>query len=273
MLYRTLKLDVRDDVAALTLNRPEKRNAISPEMMEDLQAALSEVESGAARVAIVTGAGKDFCAGMDLGGLKSIAAAKKEVEVHTGPSAGAADPSVENARLVAAMFRRFYEFPKPLVAAVNGHAVAGGCGLAMLCDFTLAAPGAKFGFTEVRVGFMPALIAAFVLRQLSEKSARDLLLSGRVFGAEEARELGLVSEIVPAERLMDRAWEMAAQFLALSPTSVRYTKQLIADFTRSQLDRELETGIKWSSRIRSTADFREGLSAFLEKRAPRWTGR
>lgn len=273
MTYNTLTLEVKNEVATLTLARPERRNAISPEMMEDLQSALNEIESGAARVVIVTGAGRDFCAGMDLSGLKSGAAAAKRDEKSAGSGAADADPNTENARRVAAMFRRFYEFPKPLIAAVTGHAVAGGCGLAMLCDFTLAVPEAKFGFTEVRVGFMPALIAAFVLREIGEKRARDLLLSGRVFGAEEARELGLVSEIVAPERLRDRALEIAAQCLALSPTSLQYTKRLIADYSRAQLDREIELGIEWSARIRSTADFQEGLSAFLEKRAPRWTGR
>ena len=273
MTTNTLILEVTDEIATLTLARPERRNAISQEMMEELQLALSEIESGTARVAIVTGAGKDFCAGMDLAGLKADAAAAKRDEKSRRSGAADAGPNAENARRVAAMFRRFYEFPKPLIAAVHGHAVAGGCGLAMLCDFTLAVPEAKFGFTEVRVGFMPALIAAFVLHEIGEKRARDLLLSGRIFGAEEARELGLVSEIVPPERLQARALEIAAQCLALSPTALRYTKRLIADFTRAQLDREIELGVEWSTRIRSTEDFHEGLSAFLEKRAPRWTGR
>ncbi|HLI30013.1 MAG TPA: enoyl-CoA hydratase/isomerase family protein [Terriglobia bacterium] len=271
MTYSTLKLEVKDAIATLTLARPEKRNAISPEMVEELQSALSEIESGEARVAIVAGAGEDFCAGMDLFGLKSIAATAKEKS--GGSSTVDADANTGNARRVAAMFRRFYEFSKPLIAAVTGHAVAGGCGIAMLCDFTLAVPEAKFGFTEIRVGFMPALIAAFVLRELGEKRARDLLLTGRIFGAEEACKLGLVNEIVAPERLRDRALEIAAQYLALSPNSLQYTKRLIADYSRVQLDRDIETGIEWSARIRSTADFQEGLSAFLEKRTPRWTGR
>ncbi len=272
MIYRTLELDVHDQVATLTLNRPEKRNAISREMMEDLQAALSEMELGRARVAIMTGAGRDFCAGMDLRSLQSMVPSGKGDEVSTSAHPQHISPSVDNARVIATMFRRFYDFPKPLIAAVRGHAVAGGCGLAMLCDFTLAVPDAKFGFTEVRVGFMPALIGAFVLRQLGEKSARDLLLSGRIFGAEEACEKGLVTSIVPAEHLLDRARELADQLVALSPTSVQYTKRLLADFTRSELDRNLEIGIEWSARIQSTADFREGLTAFLDKRPPRWTG-
>ena len=269
MAYTTLKLQMTDQVAMLTLARPENRNAISVEMMEELQSALNDIESGAARVVIVKGAGKDFCAGMDLSGLKAVAEAAKRVGETSGSDA--ADANTENARRVAAMFRRFYEFPKPLIAAVHGHALAGGCGLAMLCDFTLAVPEAKFGFTEVRVGFMPALIAAFVLREIGEKHARNLLLSGRIFGAEEARGIGLITEIVPLERLHGRAMELAGQCLALSPTALGYTKRLISDLTRAQLDREIELGVEWSARIRSTQDFQEGLSAFLEKRAPRWT--
>ncbi|MGH9357104.1 MAG: enoyl-CoA hydratase/isomerase family protein [Terriglobia bacterium] len=271
MAYSTLKLEINNEIAALTLARPESRNAISAEMMGELQSALNEIESGAARVVIMTGAGKDFCAGMDLSGLKTVAASAKQNSETSGSDA--TDANTENARRVAAMFRRFYEFPKPLIAAVHGHALAGGCGLAMLCDFTLAVPEARFGFTEVRVGFMPALIAAFVIREIGEKQARNLLLSGRIFGAEEARRIGLVTEIVPLEQLQARTMEIAAQCLALSSTALGYTKRLISDFTRAQLDRDIELAVEWSARIRSTQDFQEGLSAFLEKRVPRWTGR
>ncbi|HEX5483926.1 MAG TPA: enoyl-CoA hydratase-related protein, partial [Terriglobia bacterium] len=159
---------------------------------------------------------------------------------------------------------------KPVIAAVNGHAVAGGCGLATLCDVTLAVPEAKFGYPEVRVGFMPAFVAVFLVRQIGEKRARELLLTGRLIEASEAKELALVNEIVPAGALLDRAKEIAARFVEASPTGIRFTKRLLGDFARAKIERDLELSIEASSRIRSTADFREGLSAFLEKRKPRW---
>ncbi|MGH9790205.1 MAG: enoyl-CoA hydratase/isomerase family protein [Candidatus Acidiferrales bacterium] len=260
MPYSTLKLEVADAIAFLTLNRPEKRNAISTQMIQGLLAALDECERAtAARVVIITGAGKAFCAGMDLVGLQALA--------------GQSHPqNVEDSRRMARLFRRLYDYPKPLIAAVNGAAIAGGTGIATMCDFTLAAPEAKFGYTEVRIGFIPALVSVFLRRQIGEKSARDLLLTGRIFGAAEAQALGLVTEIVPSEKLLDRARELAATLVANSPTSLARTKAHLSESARADLDREIELAIAANAAIRSTADFREGLSAFLEKRTPKWKG-
>src|SRR2546426_8719843 len=130
---------------------------------------------------------------------------------------------------MASVFRSLYDFPKPTIAAVNGAAVAGGTGIATLCDFTLAVPDAKFGYTEVRIGFVPAIVSTFLLRQIGEKQARDLLLTGRIFTADEAYRMGLINEIVPPEKLIDRARELAAQLMENSPTSLRLTKRLLSD--------------------------------------------
>lgn len=259
MAYTTLRLELKDQVATITLNRPEKRNAISPQMIQELMAALGEIERSPARVAMVTGAGKGFCAGMDLEALKAF------------PSQSPAEV-VEDARRIAALFHRLYFFPKPVIAAVNGAAVAGGCAIATFADFTLAVPEAKFGYTEVRIGFMPAIISTFVVRQVGEKRARDLLLTGRIFEAEEAYRLGLVNEIVPSDRLMQRAHELAASLIELSPTSLAFTKRLLGKFVEAEIARDLDLAVEESSHIRATADFREGLSAFLEKRKPVWRG-
>ena len=171
------------------------------------------------------------------------------------------------------LFRALYEFPKVTIAAVNGAAIAGGTGLALLCDFTLAVPEAKFGYTEVRIGFVPAIVSTFLLRQVGEKQARDLLLTGRIFGAEEAGRLGLVSEIVPADNLMSRARELAALLMANSPASLRATKQLLTDHARPELDPQIDAAVRENAAIRMTADFREGITSFLEKRKPVWTGK
>jgi methylglutaconyl-CoA hydratase len=171
------------------------------------------------------------------------------------------------------LFRSLYEFPKVTIAAVNGAAIAGGTGLALLCDFTLAVPDAKFGYTEVRIGFVPAIVSTFLLRQVGEKQARDLLLTGRIFEAEEAARMGLVSEIVPAENLMKRARELAALLMENSPASLHATKQLLTAHARAELDAQIDAAVRENAAIRTTADFREGIASFLEKRKPVWTGK
>jgi methylglutaconyl-CoA hydratase len=174
---------------------------------------------------------------------------------------------------MAKMFRRLYEFPKPTIAAVNGAAIAGGTGLATMCDFTLAVPEAKFGYTEVRIGFVPAIVSSILVWQVGHKIARDLLMTGRLFDAAEAKTLGLVNEVVPSEQLMVRAKELASQLLENSPTSVQATKRLINSFIAKSLDEQIAAAVEDNARIRTTADFREGVSSFLEKRKPQWSGK
>lgn len=260
MTYTTLTLLHDAAIATITLNRPEKRNAISTEMIQELLGALDACEhERATRVVMITGSGKAFCSGMDLDALKAIA----------GQSA---DQNLEDSRRMARMFRRLYDFPKPLIAAVNGPAIAGGCGIATLCDFTLAVPEAKFGYTEVRIGFIPAIVSVFLIRQIGEKRARDLLLTGRIFGAEEAQQLGLVNAIVPQEKLLATARELAASLLTSSPTSLTRTKTLLSQSARESLDRDLELAVAQNAAIRATRDFKEGVASFLEKRKPDWRG-
>jgi len=259
MTYHTIKLDVEESLALLTLNRPKKRNAISYELIDDLLRALEEVKNSAARVLIITGAGPAFCSGMDLDNLKALSGRTPE-------------QNLEDSRKMASLFRTLYDFPKPTIAAVNGPAIAGGTGIATLCDFTIAVHEAKFGYTEVRIGFVPAIVSTFLLRQIGEKVARDLLLTGRIFDAEEALRIGLVNEVVPVEKLLDRARERASQFMENSTASLAYTKRLLSDHARAELDSQIEAAIRENAGIRATADFREGIASFLEKRKPKWTG-
>jgi methylglutaconyl-CoA hydratase len=259
MAYSALKLSLEGGIALLTLNRPEKRNALSPQLIEELLAALDAVEAAAPiRVLILTGEGPAFCSGMDLEYLKGLAGQSVE-------------QNRSDARRTVRMFRRLWSFPKPIIAAVNGAAMAGGCGVATLADFTLASEGAKFGYTEVRVGFMPALISAFLQMQVGEKVARDLLLSGRVFSAAEAQALGLVTRVVPPAQLLPAARELAATLVGNSPGALQATKRLLIHGSQAELIRRLELGVEESVTIRNTADFREGLAAFLEKRKPKWS--
>jgi methylglutaconyl-CoA hydratase len=259
MGYKTLQLAHDSRIATITLNRPDKRNAVSYELIAELLAALDEVADSSALVLILTGAGKAFCSGMDLDNLKALAGRSPE-------------QSLKDSETMARLFRSLYDFPRPTIAAVNGAAIAGGCGLATLCDFTLAVPEAKFGYTEVRIGFVPAIVSTFLLRQVGEKQARDLLLTGRIIAADEAHRIGLINEIVPAEGLLERARELASQLMENSPASLVCTKRLLSDHARAELDSQIQSAVRENAAIRATSDFREGISSFLEKRKPRWGG-
>src|SRR5690242_14333018 len=258
--YNTVLYGEAQGIATITLNRADKRNAISYELIDDLLAALKQAAGSSSQVVILTGAGKAFCSGMDLDNLKQLTGRTHE-------------QNVQDSETMASLFRTLYDFPKPTIAAVNGPAIAGGTGLATLCDFTLAVPEAKFGYTEVRIGFVPAIVSSFLIANVGEKRARDLLLTGRIFGAGEARALGLVNEIVAPEQLMSRAQELAGQLLENSPASLQATKKLLSGYTREQLDRQVAQAIQSNAAIRQTADFKEGITAFLEKRKPTWTGK
>ena len=256
-MYSTLLLDYGHERVTLTLNRPDKRNAVNPQMISELQTALDEIERKKVRVVIMTGAGKTFCAGMDLEMLQTIARQSPQ-------------ENQDDSRRIAKLFRRIWSFPRPIIAAVNGHALAGGCGIATLCDFTLAVSEAKFGYTEVRIGFLPAIVSVFLTRQIGDKRARDLLLTGRMVGAKEAQQLGLVSEIVEPDQLMSRAHELADYLVEVSPGSLSRAKRLLVTAEAAGVDADLERAVLENARIRCTPNFKEGIASFLEKRKPIW---
>ena len=253
----TVRVEHERGVRTITLNRPERKNALVPEMMDELAAALRDAEAAGARVVVLQGEGEAFCSGLDLAVLREMAGFTPEqhrVEAHR----------------VAGMFRALWECDVPTIALVRGPAIAGGTGLATLCDFTLAAPEAKFGYTEVRIGFIPALVSAYLAVQVGDKVARGLLLSARLFGAEEAESLGLVSELVAAEGLRARGEELCAELMRNSPESLRATKRLLRAQRRDWLDTALELALEANAASRETADFREGAASFVEKRPPVW---
>ncbi len=254
---QNVQLEYDHSIAVITFSRPDKRNAISFALLEELLAALDEVERSPAQVLILTGAGKAFCAGLDLEELRGLLGKTFE-------------QNVEDSARMARIFRRIYDFPKPTIAAVNGAAIAGGTGIATMCDFTLAVPEAKFGYTEVKIGFVPAIVSSILVWQVGHKIARDLLMTGRLFDAAEAYRFGLVNEVVQPERLMARARELATQLLENSPASVRSTKKLLNGFIGPALGTQIAAAIEENAQMRTTDDFREGVNAFLEKRRPRW---
>jgi methylglutaconyl-CoA hydratase len=250
-----------DGVRTITLNRPQRRNAMTPAMQAELIAAMEEAAVSDCRVVVFKGAGDAFCSGLDLAALQAMNT--------QSPAEHRAD-----AERIAKLFRTLYELPLPTIAAVHGAAIAGGTGVATICDFTLATPAAKFGYTEARIGFVPALVSAYLALQIGDKRARDLLLTGRLFDAAEAHRLGLVNEVVAADALPDaledRLLALTEVLKANSPQSLAATKRLMAAQNKAWLDAAVAQAMEANARARETADFREGLAAFLEKRKPVW---
>ncbi len=250
---------IEQPIATLTLNRPDKRNALSGALVTELSQALAAVaERDEVRVVVLTGAGKVFSAGADLAELSRLQEAT-------------AEENLADSERLAALFRQIACYPKPLIAKVNGHAIAGGCGLAVACDFAIATAGSKLGFTEVRIGFVPAIVATFVLRRVGETVARDLLLRGRLIEAEEAVRLGLIHQAVPAD-VLDATVQALAHELATetSPSAVALTRRLLADLPGLSLDAALAYATRVNALARGTADCKAGIRAFLEKQDPPW---
>jgi methylglutaconyl-CoA hydratase len=227
-------------------------------MQIELIAAMEDAAESGCRVLVLAGAGQAFCSGLDLSALQAMQS-KTGAEHRT------------DAERIAKLFRTLYELPIPTIAAVHGAAIGGGTGLAMICDFTLATPAAKFGFTEARIGFVPALVSAFLALQTGDKRSRDLLLTSRFFGAEEAWRLGLVNEVVQPDELLQRVQTLAEVLIANSPKALEATKRLLAAQNKAWLDTAIDAALEANALARETADFREGIAAFLEKRKPVWT--
>lgn len=250
-------IEEEESLRKITLNRPERRNAMTPEMQMELIAAMEDGAATGCRALVLTGAGNAFCSGLDLTALPPA-------------SSESAMQARAEAERVARMFLALHELEMPSIAAVNGPALGGGAGLAVVCDFTLATPESKFGFPETRIGFVPAVVSAFLTLQIGEKRSRDLLLTGRIVDAKEAMRLGLVNEIVPHEELQQRARSLAENLAHNSPQATRITRRLLAAQWKAWLDAAMVAAIEASVEARESADFREGVTAFLEKRKPEW---
>jgi methylglutaconyl-CoA hydratase len=259
-LFKSIFTESSNGVKTITMDRPEKRNALTPELIEELVIALHEAETCDCGVVILTGAGQAFCSGLDVEHLVTCACCPPEV-------------NRRDSERMAHVLRTLYEFPKPVIAAVNGPAIAGGMCLATIPDFTLATPESKFGYNEVRVGYVPAIEASFLLRQVGEKRTRELLLTGRLLKAQEALQLGLVTQIVAGPELMLSAHALAQGLLLNSPQSMQCIKSLLAKHAARRLDEEIEDAIAANAHQRSTEDFMEGIQAFKEHRRANWPSR
>jgi len=255
---KTVKVEDSDGVRWVTMSRPERRNALIGEMQDELIAAFDGAAGAGARVVVLAGEGEAFCAGLDLNVLRSMS--HRSAEEHRV----AADH-------IARLFHLLWACDVPTIAMVHRAAIAGGTGLAMLCDFTIASPEALFGFTEAKIGFVPALVGAYLTTLVGDKVARGLLLSARKFNAEEALRLGLVNEVVESDRLRDRVTDLASELMENSPESLRATKRLLRAQQADRLDAALALAVEANRVSRETEDFREGVAAFLEKRKPKWS--
>lgn len=243
-------------IALLTLNRPEKRNALSVGLVRELLAALTAAESDTTqRVLILTGAGPVFCAGLDL--------------------ADAADPAKahESAELIAQLLQRLSESRLITIAVVRGAAIAGGAGLMSACDFAFAEESAQIGYPETRRGLVAALVMTFLRRQLRERDARRILLTGELFSARHAGTIGLINAALGAEQLMPAALRMAWEVMQGGPEAVARTKELLARLWPSPLPADLEQAMRIHLQARESAEIGEGLAAFREKRPPGWAPR
>ena len=240
-------------VLTLTLNRPEKRNALNAELIDLLHQSLERADlDGDVRVVVLRGAGKDFCAGADLDEL--LASADRSL----------ADNEAAALRL-GTVFRRIRELPKPVLAIVQGRALAGGAGLATACDLVIAAGSAQLGYPEIERGFAPAMVMALLRRLVGEKIALDLVLTGRVLSAEEARSAGLVTRVVPEADLERESRGLAARLAGASATALGITKRLFYELDTRTLADGIALGARVNAVARGTPDFRQAIAAFLRQ--------
>lgn len=253
----SLRVDGRG-VAYLTLNRPERRNALSAEMIAELTAFAQAMGAGPApRAVVLAGAGDVFCAGADLTWMKAQIEADRETRIR-------------EARKLAIMLKALNEMPVPLIGRIHGGAFAGGVGLACICDVVIAATGTKFALTETRLGLIPATIGPYVLRRMGEGNARQVFMSARTFGAEEARDLGLAARVVAPADLDDAVEAEVAPYLSAAPGAVAAAKALALRLG-PQIDVDvIEASIRNLADIWEGEEARHGIDTFLNKQPPRW---
>lgn len=255
-----LELSRENRIGFITLNRPEKRNAFNQELVAELQQAFTEMEDDSdVRVVVLRARGEVFCAGADLGYLQQLQTFSHE-------------ENLQDSRFLAGVYQQIYELGKPVIAMVQGHAIAGGAGLATVCDFCFALPGARFGYTEVRIGFVPAIVSYFLSKKTGEGKARTLLLSGDLISAADAQQLGIVTHVSEPGELENDVLEFAQNLIRnTSGESLYLTKKLISEINSADTAAQaMEIGAEYNARSRATADCKKGIAAFLNKEKIQW---
>ncbi|AHM59710.1 methylglutaconyl-CoA hydratase [Flammeovirgaceae bacterium 311] len=255
----SIHYNTQERVAYITLNLPEKRNALNAQTVAELKQAFGQAAADAGvKVVVLGGEGKAFCAGADLAYLQQL-------------QNNTFEENLADSQHLMQLFQQIYTLNKPVIAAINGHALAGGCGLATVCDFSFSVPEAKFGYTEVKIGFIPAIVKVFLLRKIGEGRAKELLLGGQLITAEKAAQWGLINEVVPAEQLNHHV-SAYAQMLCTqnSGQSMALTKEMIARVQELPLEEALQYAAAKNAEARATADCRRGISSFLNKENLQW---
>ena len=244
---------VDNSVATITLNRPEKRNALNEALIAEIKQGLERAsQDGVVRVVVITGAGKDFCSGADLSALQKIAQASVA-------------ENADDARSLLELFVLIRQISVPVVAVVKGRALAGGCGLASACDLVLAAESARFGYPEVKIGFVPAMVLAILRRNVSEKRAFELITRGDEIDAARAKEIGFVNQVYADEKFDDEVAAYVRRFSEVSKTAVALTKTLLYQVDGLAFLEALETGADVNVIARMTEDCQAGIARFLKK--------
>lgn len=245
--------EVQNGIARVTLNRPEKRNALDAELVNELREAIVASSSdNKCRVVLITGAGKDFCSGADLAGIdKSV-------------QAGVLD-NMADARRMADVFLMIRNHPRPVIAAVHGRALAGGCGVATACDIILAAENAQFGYPEVNIGFVPAMVMAILRRSVSEKTALEMVVGGEVISARRAHEIGLVHRLFSDEHFHSEVESYVTRLGSKSASAVMLSKRLLYNMDSMSFESALRAGVDTNAIARMTEDCRKGVERFLKK--------
>lgn len=244
---------VSDSIARITLNRPEKRNALNDELIESLKNSIrTAAMTESIRVILISGAGKDFCSGADLSALQKI-------------SQASVAENQDDARSLMELFSLIRHVPVPVVAAVRGRALAGGCGLATACDIVLAAANARFGYPEVKIGFVPALVMAILRRNVSEKRAFELITRGEEISAAEAIQIGLVNQVLQEEDFESAVTAYVSGFEKTSRSAVELTKTLLYQTDGMTFGHALEAGVDVNVIARMTEDCQKGIAKFLKR--------
>lgn len=250
---------VQNRVAHITLNRPEKRNALNHNMVTALKEAFDHAAADAdAKVIVLSANGEAFCAGADLEYLQQLQKFSFE-------------ENVQDSMHLKELFLKIYTHPKVIIAQVQGQAIAGGCGLATVCDFVVAVPMARFGYTEVRIGFIPAIVTVFLLRKLGEAKAKEMLLSGELFSAKQVLQMGLINHVSQPETIEQHVLQLAHKLIETnSAESMKLTKQLIATVPTMPIEAALTYAAEMNAHARSTQDCKKGIAAFLNKEKLSW---
>lgn len=246
-------------IGYITLNRPEKRNALSGELVVALKEVFAQAEADDdVKVVVLKANGEAFCAGADLAYLQEL------------QNFSLAENLADSTRLKE-LFLQIYQLKKVVIANVQGHALAGGCGLASVCDFVFAAPEAKFGYTEVRIGFIPAIVLVFLIRKIGEQRAKQVLLSGELFKGEETVRMGLANFLVAKDRLDKSVSDFAKHLVENnSGQSMMLTKKMIGEVQSMTLQQALDYACDMNAAARASDDCKNGIAAFLEKRELKW---